>query len=108
MAKTVSINGGVVIDGVEYVPRVPSESPVRIVILQRGWVMVGRWSQEGDDCTLIDASVIRIWGTTKGLGELIGGPTGKTVLDKAGVVRFHILTVVASLQAEESAWAPKL
>lgn len=42
-------------------------SDVRIVILQRGWVMVGRYSQNGDECSLTDCSTIRAWGTTKGL-----------------------------------------
>jgi hypothetical protein len=97
-----------VVEGTEYVPKIPSESPIKIVILQRGWVAVGRYSREGGDCMLTDASVIRVWGTTKGLGELVSGPTNKTVLDKSGTIRFHHLAVVAMLDAEESAWAAKL
>ena len=45
-------------------------STKQIVILNRGWVVVGNYYEKGDDCTLTDASVIRAWGTTKGLGEL--------------------------------------
>ena len=80
---------------------------IRIVILQRGWVMVGRYSQEGDECRLDGASVIRRWGTTKGLGELAaGGPIErKTILDPAPTVRFHALTVIATIACEESKWA---
>ena len=97
----------VVIDGVTYHPSAePSE--VRIVILQRGWVMVGRWSRDGDMCSLEQAAVIRAWGTTKGLGELAAGPTSSTKLDPAGHVEFHILTVVATLDADEDAWATHL
>ena len=76
------------IDGVTYIredattPAEPAE--VRIVILQRGWVMVGRWHRDGDDITLTDASVIRRWGTSKGLGELVNGPLSGTTLDQAG------------------------
>ncbi len=81
-----------------------SERDVRIVILQRGWVMVGEFSQDGSKCTLEDASVIRVWGTTKGLGELVEGPTSSTKLDWAGHVEFHELTVVATIRANPAKW----
>jgi hypothetical protein len=51
------------------------------------------------------ASVIRRWGTTKGLGELVNGPLSGTVLDRAGEVEFHELTVVASIKAEAGPWS---
>jgi hypothetical protein len=82
---------------------------IKIVILQRGWVMVGRLSRQGSDCTLRDASVIRAWGTTKGLGEIaLGGPTSSTTLDKAGIVQFDYLTVVATISCEASKWEKSL
>lgn len=80
---------------------------VRIVVLQRGWVMVGEFKQDGHKCTLDKASVIRAWGTTKGLGELIDGPTSSTKLDPCGHVEFHELTIVASLKANASKWSLK-
>lgn len=97
----------ITIDGVTYTPESKS-SDIKIVILQRGWVMIGRWSRDGDNCSLDDAHVIRQWGTKKGLGELVGGPTASTVLDPAGHVAFHVLTVVATIDAEEAAWASRL
>ena len=104
MAKDV-----IIVDGVEYVKKVPTDSPVKIVVLQRGWVAVGRYGIVRDsEHVLRDASVIRIWGTSKGLGELVSGPTSKTVLDKAGTIRFHPGAVVLVIDAEESAWASKL
>ncbi len=83
---------------------------IRIVVLQRGWVAVGRFSQVGQDCRLDDAAIIRNWGTTKGLPELVKGPVeGKTVLDKsAGPILFHELTVVLQLECEEKEWSKKL
>ena len=64
-----------------------TDSEIKIVFLQRGNVLVGRLSREGDMCTLSDASVIRRWGTTKGIGEIArGGPTESTVLDPCGTV----------------------
>lgn len=83
------------------------EQDIRIVILQRGWVFVGKYSQTGDECTLEGAKVVRRWGTSKGLGELaVAGPLPDTVLDPAPTVRFHALTVIASIACEVSKWAP--
>lgn len=77
---------------------------IRIVILQRGWVFVGRYSQDGSKCWLRGASCIRRWGTTKGLGELINGPLSGTTLDPAGEVQFHELTIVATLKCVGEKW----
>lgn len=77
----------------------------RIVILQRGWVMVGDLSIAGEECLLKDASVIRNWGTKKGLGEIaLGGPTTQTVLEPCGEVTFHRLTTIAEIKCDESKW----
>ena len=81
-----------------------SNSPVKIAILQRGWVFVGRFAKTGSDCVLTNASCIRIWGTTKGLGEITLGPTSKTVCDAVGTVRFHELSIVALLDCDEKGW----
>jgi hypothetical protein len=97
----------VTVNGVDYFRRETGD--IKIVILQRGWVMVGRLSREGNDCALMDASVIRVWGTTKGLGEIaLGGPTASTKLDKAGVVQFDYLTTVAIISCEASKWEKSL
>jgi hypothetical protein len=78
---------------------------VRIMILQRGWVAVGKFSQNGEQCRLENAAIIRRWGTNKGLGEIaLNGPTTSTVLDKCPTLRFHELTIVASMDCEESKW----
>ena len=96
------------IDGVEYVRR-KEPSAIRIVILQRGWVVVGDVSADGDEVTVSRASVVRRWGTTKGLGEIAAsGPTSATVLDPVGVVRVHRLSIVASIDCEVSQWTAKL
>lgn len=102
-------------DDVEYV-RKDSVSPVeikgdvKIMVLQRGWSFVGRLERNGNDCVLHNASNIRQWGTTKGLGEIAkGGPTSKTKLDKChGIVEFDYLTVVCSIACEESKWKNEL
>lgn len=77
----------------------------KIVILQRGWVFVGNFYQNGSMCTLKNAQNIRTWGTTKGLGELASdGPTANTKLDKINDVTFHILTSVAMIDADNKVW----
>lgn len=82
---------------------------IRIVILQRGWVMVGEFSKSGTQCVLEKASVVRRWGTTNGLGELAAsGPLANTRLDPAGHVEFHELTIVATLNCEVAKWAAHL
>jgi hypothetical protein len=99
----------VIIDDIKYIADQPKGN-VKIVILQRGWTMVGRFERNGSDCKLHNASVIRAWGTTKGLGEIAkGGPTSNTKLDPTnGVVEFDYLTVVATISCEEKSWEKSL
>lgn len=96
----------IVIDGTEYAP-ISKGTEVKICVLQRGWVMVGYYQRDGDNCSLNKASVIRNWGTTKGLGEIaLEGPKGSTKLDPTnGVVEFHRLTEVCTIVCKESEWA---
>ena len=78
---------------------------IKIVILPRGWNMVGYFSKDGCNCKLENASVIRRWGTTKGLGELAEkGKLKDTILDPCGTVEFHELTVIATIACKESVW----
>lgn len=87
---------------------------VRIVVLQRGWVLIGNYSEKGDRGYLHNASVIRKWGTTKGLGELVDGPVlsgayGPTVLDKChGIVEFLLGTTILTLKADVDKWSAAL
>jgi hypothetical protein len=78
---------------------------VRIVILQRGWVIVGYYRRAGGRVLVSKASVIRNWGTTKGLGELRTGPTNKTVLEPCGDVDAHELAEIASIKCEATKWS---
>ncbi len=82
------------------------DDDIRIVILQRGWVFVGYFKRDGDDCKLSKANNIRRYGTTKGLGEIaLNGPTEETILDKChGVVEFDKLTIIATIACEVSKW----
>lgn len=80
-------------------------SKKQIVILNRGWVVIGDYSEKGDECTLMDASVIRTWGTTKGLGELAeSGPLTNTKIDPCPNIHFHKMTMVARMDVNEANW----
>ena len=83
---------------------------LKIVILQRGWIMIGRLTRTGSDCVLSNASTIRRWGTTNGLGELANeGIKKDTILDKCyGEVQFDYLTVIATIDCKEAVWVGKL
>lgn len=82
---------------------------IKIAILQRGWVMVGRFGKKGTQCFLEDASIVRNWGSTKGLGEIASnGPTDKTILDPCGKVEFHELTAVALVECSQDKWKKAL
>lgn len=78
---------------------------IKIVVLQRGWVYIGRFERTGNDCKLHNSSCIRTWGTKKGLQELVNGATPTTVLDKCeGVVEFDWLTVVHTITVNAEKW----
>ena len=78
---------------------------IKIVVLQRGWIYIGRFERNGNNCKLHNACNIRIWGTTKGLPELVNGATNKTILDKCeGVVEFDYLTVIHTITVNPDKW----
>lgn len=62
-----------------------------LVVIDNGWVYMGKWTPATSrtPAFLTEASCVRRWGTTEGLGEIaLKGPTPDTVLDPAGLVVF--------------------
>ncbi len=85
------------------------DDKIVIVILQRGWVFVGKLSKAESEYTLSSAFNVRRWGTSYGLGELAAkGPLSETKLDKVGTVTFHELTTVAMIDCDQDVWAKQL
>lgn len=73
-----------------------------IVILQRGWIVVGDFWQSGTQCKIDNGFVVRRWGTSQGLGELaMKGPLAETILDPIPETTFHELTVVAKIKCSD-------
>ena len=79
-----------------------------IVVLDRGFVYVGKVTVDGDWCIIESAKNIRKWGTTKGLGELVNGPTKTTELDTVGNVRAPMRAVISIIDAKEEGWKSSL
>ncbi len=107
--KTITINNEVYVAEKDVKAQLAKKnvkpSKKQIVVLNRGWVVIGDYSEKGDECTLEDASVIRKWGTTNGLGELAEkGKLADTVLDSCPNVHFHKMTMVARMDVNESNW----
>jgi hypothetical protein len=80
----------------------------RIVVLQRGWVVVGEYAEDEKTITVKNGSVIRRWGTTKGLGELaIKGALPNTILDQCTEIKAGIDAVVMTLKTDAGLWDAK-
>lgn len=98
----------ITVDGVAYVrgDLAPAPGDLHIVILQRGRVVVGNLTIDGDYGTLINAACVRRWGTTAGLGQLASqGPQKDTKLDPQPATKFHVLTSVEIIACNAEAWA---
>ena len=81
------------------------EKNIQIVILPQGWVLIGEYSEQVENGTLIaylrNSSVVRRWGTTHGLGQIaISGPTTETVFDPCGVSSFPVAQMVSKIKVE--------
>jgi hypothetical protein len=59
----------------------------QIVVTQGSWNLIGMVSDTKYGIKIEETAVIRVWGTTKGIGEIaLGGPTKDTKLDPCGTV----------------------
>ena len=78
-----------------------------ILVLQRGWVVVGDLTEETETkVRLTNASVVRRWGTKRGLGQLaLEGQQPNTVLDPCGVLEAHPLGIVLRIPVEADKWS---
>ncbi len=78
---------------------------LQIVILDRGWVFVGDVTTDANWVRIANAKCVRIWGTTKGLGELAAsGPLPGTKLDDAGSVRAPLAALKGLIACEAASW----
>jgi len=80
------------------------EGNIKIVVADRGFVYVGMIEESGDFVTLHNAKNIRVWGTSKGLGELVNGALPNTKLDNVGKIRIPMRAVISIIDVEQSKW----
>ena len=95
------------IDGVEYIRKdgvKATDGDIKIAVLDRGFVYIGHAKFEGDFLILSNAKNVRIWGTSKGLGELVSGPTSLTRLDAVGTIRVPTRALISLIDVEQSKW----
>ena len=95
------------IDEVEYVRKDSlgaTDGEIKIAVLDRGFVYIGRVSYEGDFLILKAAKNIRVWGTSRGLGELVNGPLSGTKLDNVGTVRAPLRALISLIDVEQKKW----
>lgn len=105
--NTMSAPNSITIDNTKYVRADSLSTPdpeYKIVVLDRGFVYVGAVTIADDFVTIRNAKNVRVWGTTKGLGELAKGPTSKTVTDPTGTVRAPLRALIAIVDVELGAW----
>ena len=78
-----------------------------ILVLQRGWVVVGNLAEETEaKVRLTEAFIIRRWGTTGGLPQLAReGRQSDTILDGPCSVEAHPLAIVLRIPCEDSKWS---
>ena len=77
---------------------------IKIVVLERGFVYVGRCHTEDDQVTIYGARSLIRWGTTAHLGELAHGPTPKTMLGESCTVQAQRTQVLHTIEVEQDAW----
>ena len=85
----------------------PTSGVLSIVVADRGWVYIGKVEQEADWLTVIDARQITRWGTTKGLNELVDGPTSTTRLGAPASIRIPMRAVITVIPVVASKWEGK-
>ena len=82
---------------------------IRIVIVQAGWVFVGRYSVEGGEAVIRDGYNLRRWGTDegahRGLGRLAeNGPERATQMDRVTTIRLPYHAVIGTMDCVASRW----
>jgi hypothetical protein len=85
---------------------------IRLLVLDRGFVLVGRCPDPEGFCLWLpveDARVVRRWGTTRGLAELVGGPLADTVLDAPTArERVPVRAVLRVIEVDQAGWESHL
>lgn len=79
---------------------------VALIVATEGFVWVGQTTkQDGEWLHITRGRQVRVWGTSKGLNELVRGPLSGTDLDDpAPIVSITMRAVVAVIPCDETCW----
>ena len=92
-------------DGQEFNLVPVQQGNLKIVVLDKGFVYVGNFTDNGDTITIDNARCCRVWGTTKGLSQLANeGPNSNTKLDDATTITAPKHSLIHTLNCVESKW----
>jgi hypothetical protein len=92
-------------DGQEFNLVPIEEGNLKIVVLDKGFVYVGNFMDNGDTIRIDNARCCRVWGTTKGLSQLANeGPNNNTKLDDETTVIAPKHALIHTLDCVESKW----
>lgn len=78
-----------------------------IYVLDRGLCLLATLRESLEDKDILDdCSVIRVWGTSEGIGQIAkSGPTSKTVLDHEGDgVEVYHRYIIRRIPCDKSGW----
>lgn len=94
-----------IVDGEKTPSKTEREHGPCIVVLDRGFVYYGEVETNSEWCLISNAKNIRIWGTSKGLGQLaLEGPQKETKLDNSGTVRAPLRAVISIISCPSKGW----
>lgn len=83
----------------------PVDHGLALVVADRGNVWIGKAVTRGDWTHIEGARVVRRWGTSKGLNQLVSGPLPETKLDAPADLKVRTGAVIAIVPVEASAWS---
>ena len=84
---------------------------IKIMVLDRGFVkiaLVKRHPELAFHWFLEKSRTIRVWGTSKGLAELVNGPTDSTVMDHLHSSTVPFRAVLDIIDVREEKWKKHL
>lgn len=94
--KTITVDGKKFIEAYS--------GPVKIVVLEHGFVYIGRVEMFGEDVAIHSARSLIRWGTQNHLGQLINGPLENTKLGDPCEVLSRLSQVIHLIEVNQDAW----
>ena len=77
----------------------------QIVVVDSGFVFLGDCISDQDTLVMTNVKQLRQWGTSRGLGQLVDGPTAQTVMDPIPSVIVPRPRVIFTIPVNESKWS---